>query len=263
MRKMIVTCECGQRMQAPRSAMGKRGMCPSCGRTFTISPENTTVAPPRNHVLGAKPSWWKGRNDPPEDAKRRFGEAVDLYYGQRYAEALAIFNALAQEFPGNPDIENGRSRCMSALKKRPAIGQTLSLPNKGSFDKETVKRVVLDKMLNATQDDVQLEAAKLAAQILGLVDGQPLDKPEQAVATHDESPQTTGSDKQKPAQAGSHSQMDSAPAGGADDGKMRASDVDTDEAVPVEDEGRETEEANLGEETNAGGKHKSGKTAER
>jgi len=144
MRKMIVTCECGQRMQAPRSAMGKRGMCPSCGRTFIISPENATVAPPRNHVLGAKPSWWKGRNDPPEDAKRRFGQAVDLYYGQHYAEALAIFNALAQEFPGNPDIENGRSRCMSALKKRPAIGRTLSLPNKGAFDEETVKQVVLD-----------------------------------------------------------------------------------------------------------------------
>ncbi|MBI5094671.1 MAG: hypothetical protein HZB26_19825 [Candidatus Hydrogenedentes bacterium] len=173
MRKLVVTCQCGQRMQVPRSAVGKTGMCPTCGQTVVITTDNTRPVTPtlQGRLFGLKnTSWWRGASEPPEDAKRRFGQAVDLYCTQRYAEALAIFNSLAKQFPGNPDIENGRAQCIAALKRPPA----LALEHKSGsntpakLDETTVKDIVLDKLIRGSSESVQLQAAELACRMLGL-----------------------------------------------------------------------------------------------
>lgn len=173
MRKLVVTCQCGQRMQVPRSAIGKTGMCPTCGQAVVISNDNSrpVAETQRGRLFGLKnTSWWRGSAEPPEDAKRRFGQAVDLYCTQRYAEALAIFNSLAKQFPGNPDIENGRAQCIAALKRPPA----LALENKAGagaeakLDEPTVRNVVLDKLTRGSTEAVQLQAAELACKMLGL-----------------------------------------------------------------------------------------------
>ncbi|MDX9971888.1 MAG: hypothetical protein RBU21_02750 [FCB group bacterium] len=183
MRKLIVTCQCGQRMQVPRSAVGKTGLCPTCGQIVTIGNENASATPPPKaggRPLHARQVWWEGRNNPPEDAKRKFGEAVDLYYAGRYGEALAIFDGLAKQFPGNPDIENGRQQCLSALRRPPAALEdnthgappqappSSREPLQGSFDEDTVRRVIVEKMLYGGTEAVQLQAAELAARLLGM-----------------------------------------------------------------------------------------------
>ena len=121
-------------------------------------------------------TWWRGGGKANDDAKRRFGEAVDLYYSGRFAEALAIFNGLARDFPQNPDIQNGRIQCERALK-RPGAGRRLALEDKSEklkdavLDKETVKRIVLEKLVAGSSDAIQLQAAAIAAKILGMYDG--------------------------------------------------------------------------------------------
>lgn len=180
MRKLILTCDqCGQRMQVPRSAIGRMGMCPTCGTTIKIRSTNTeTTGAPKNSLLsGSRSSWWRGSGaQPTEDAKRKFGEAVDLYYTGRYAESLAIFDSLIQQFPGNPDIENGRLQCLNALRKG---NRTYALDDKsggggggvyasGDLDEKTIRRIVTDKMLRGESEAVQLQAADIAARLLGL-----------------------------------------------------------------------------------------------
>lgn len=182
MRKLIVTCECGQRMQVPRSAIGRQGICPGCGRAVAITADNTSAIPTNKGGKffggGGTGTFWGrmtggrgagGGPEPTEEAKRRFGEAVDLYHQQRYAEALAIFNALAKQFPGNPNIETGREQCLNALKRPSALpGSTVKLLEGAKLDEETVKRVVLEKMLSGATDAIQLQAAELATRILGI-----------------------------------------------------------------------------------------------
>lgn len=191
MRKLIVTCQCGQRMQVPRSAVGKTGMCPTCGQTVTITNDNAVSTPPPgqsgSRPLHAKQVWWQGRGAPPEEAKRRFGEAVDLYYNGRYAEAMAVFDALAKQFPGNSDIENGRTQCMTALR-RPKMqledrtggmsSMMSSALHEGRLDRETVRLVILEKMLHGATETIQLQAAELAARLLGMFPDGPLPEEE-------------------------------------------------------------------------------------
>jgi hypothetical protein len=160
-------------MQVPRSAIGKTGMCPTCGQTVLITADNTRpVTPPqRGRLFGLKnTSWWRGAAEPPEDSKRRFGQAVDLYCSQRYAEALAIFNSLAKQFPGNPDIENGRAQCINALKRPPALAlEDKSSPRPDArLEESTVKEIVLEKLINGSNETIQLQAAELACRMLGL-----------------------------------------------------------------------------------------------
>ena len=201
MRKLVLTCDsCGQRMQVPRSAIGRTGMCPSCGATIKIRAHNTTTTSPakRGGMLSGGGNWWRGSGtQPTEDAKRKFGEAVDLFYGGRYAESLAIFDALVQQFPGNPDIENGRQQCLQALRKpqqtfaledntgRPNVGggnsafSGISAGREGRLDKETVRRIVIEKMLRSPNEAVQLQAADLAARLLGMIEAEEEDKDEE------------------------------------------------------------------------------------
>jgi hypothetical protein len=172
MRKLLVTCECGQQMQVPRSAVGKMGKCPTCGATTRITNNNTRPLPgPRGRTF-AKQNWsGEAQNEPPGEAKQRFGQAVDAYYAQRYAEALAIFDALAKEFPGNPDIEHGRAQVVRAMRRPtlppPGPGRA---PTDADLNEGVIRRIVLEKLLYSNADAVQLQAADIAAKLLGLYD---------------------------------------------------------------------------------------------
>ncbi len=127
MQRLIVTCACGERIQVPRSALGRTGLCPACERPVAITSQNAMPARTQATVIPAPaPASWpdgRGSSSPTEDAKRRFAEAVDLYFKQRYAEALTVFETLAGSFPGNEDIERGRGLCINALRRT----QTLAL----------------------------------------------------------------------------------------------------------------------------------------
>lgn len=176
MRKLMVTCgTCGRRMQAPRSAIGRSGLCPFCGATVPITADSASPEPPApKRGLFGSGSWWRGQGQQPtEDAKRKFGEAVDLYYSGKYAESMAIFTDLAKVYPDNPDIQNGHAQCMRALRRPPAR-RHLALEDKGArlenavLDEDTVKRVVLEKLLAGDTESTQLQAAELACRILGM-----------------------------------------------------------------------------------------------
>jgi len=175
MRKLIVTCRCGQRMQVPRSAIGKTGVCPACGQRVRVTARNAVPQSARRKpgFIEGRSSWWRGQEEPSEEAKQRFGEAVDLYYAKRYAEALAIFDVLARQYPGNPVVERGRSQCLNAMERSslPPLAQGHLLPeSQKELNPDTVKDVILDRMINGAQDEIRLKAAELACKILGLFD---------------------------------------------------------------------------------------------
>ena len=193
MRKLLVRCTCGQEMQVPRSAFGKSGMCSSCGSTVRIGSDNTRPFAPANPagrgtagaMGGAGRAFnWRRIAGPSEGAKQQFGKAVDLYTSHRYAEALAIFDSLAREFPDNPEIDQARRQCLSAMNR-----STLPPPVEpvgtaaGKLDEHTVKQVLLTKMLRGATDSIQLQAAELAARMLGMLPD-PLPKKKPGTATH-------------------------------------------------------------------------------
>ncbi|MCP4641827.1 MAG: hypothetical protein GY851_15395 [bacterium] len=132
MRRLIVTCECGERMKVPRSAIGKTGMCPTCGRRLRISNDNSHSAASASRVREPvrTASTEGGRGGPggfgaaTPDAKERFGKAVDLYFCKRYGEALAILSSLVRQLPDDPDVECARTLCLKALR----IPTRLALP---------------------------------------------------------------------------------------------------------------------------------------
>jgi predicted Zn-dependent protease len=127
-------------------------------------------APASGESSVVRESRWPRRPSLSEEAKERFGKAVDLYNNQQYAEALAIFDSFVYQFPGNPEIEQARAQCLSALKRgRIALPETMArAPGETKLDETAVKRIILEKMLYDSSGTVQLEAAKLAAEILGL-----------------------------------------------------------------------------------------------
>jgi len=176
MRKLLVRCSCGQEMQVPRSAFGKSGMCSSCGSTVRIGSDNTRPFGPTPTAGGRGANYGGGRTfnwrriaGPSEEAKQQFGKAVDLYTSHRYAEALAIFDSLAREFPDNPEIEQARKQCLRAMNRT-----TLPPPAEphvagGKLDESTIRQVLLTKMLHGATDSIQLQAAELAARLLGML----------------------------------------------------------------------------------------------
>ena len=183
MRKLLVTCECGQQMQVPRSALGKMGMCPTCGKTTRISSENTSALPARSKKMKTKaagserpsrPSFQSsGSAAPHEDAKQRFGLAVDHYYAGRYGQALAVFDGLLKEFPDDSEIDRGREQCLAAIRGAKisgllAHGEADPSPDVSMLNEGTVRRIVLEKLVGGSSDEVQLQAAELASKLLRL-----------------------------------------------------------------------------------------------
>ena len=200
MRKLIVTCECGQRLRVPYSALGKTGVCVTCGRTIQIMSGNTRREgfTQRGDSSVLRETQWPRRTILSEEDKQRFGKAVDLYAKQQYAEALAIFDAFLEQYPGNPEIEEARNQCLRALK-RPRLGaphhDVPRLAGDASLNADTVKRVVLEKMLYDTSGATQIEAARLACRILGLF-GQ--DSRDKATPAPDEKPSDTQAGESAP-----------------------------------------------------------------
>ncbi len=194
MRVLVVTCECGERMKAPAWALGKRGVCPECGAKFRVTKNNTEGAPVQQSVRRrreAAPGRFedfaptrtssKPKARSPE-AKERFARAADLYFNKKYAQALAIFLSLGEDLPGSPEIEQARGLCMKALQAPPpmlpapeqALEADLARVSDADLDQSTVKKLILDKMLNSPSEMVQLRAAELASRLVGL-DGAPTD----------------------------------------------------------------------------------------
>ncbi len=183
MRKLIVTCDCGQRLQVPYSALGRTGTCTTCGRTLQILPENARreSAHTYREAMTLRESRWQRMSTVSEDIRQLFGKAVDLYNQQHYAEALAILDSFAQRFPGNPDIEQARSQCIDALRRHRLAGPApASSTNGAKLDEETVKRIILEKLIYGGAPAVQLQAAEIACRILGLFkndDHKPAEEP--------------------------------------------------------------------------------------
>ena len=207
MRRLMVQCTCGERIQVPHSALGKAGLCPACGSTVNISKDNatpyrgTTASPPRSGAAPADRGWSVGNaaQNTPGDIRRRFAEGVDLYFAKRYSEALVIFNALSAVLPHDADIQMGQTMCLDALRKITPLG----LAHEGPFgrlpapddapdrvdsilhgptptlDRDFFKRFLFDKMLHGHGDVVQMRAAELAAKMFGFLDS---GTPEEAAA---------------------------------------------------------------------------------
>jgi predicted Zn-dependent protease len=152
-------------------------------------------APASGESSVVRESRWPRRPSLSEEAKERFGKAVDLYNNQRYAEALAIFDSFVYQFPGNPEIEQARAQCLSALKRgRIALPETMArAASDAKLEEAVIKRIILEKMLYDSSGAVQLEAAKLAAEILGLTS---TNSREKAISPVETSPEGTSSEAQ-------------------------------------------------------------------
>lgn len=206
MRRLVVQCTCGERIQVPHSALGKAGLCPSCGATIYISKDNATPyrgtsASPSRPGAPQQDNGWSGGvgSNAPEEIRRRFAEGVDLYFAKRYSEALVIFNHLAAAMPHDADIQMGQTMCLNALRKISPLGLgtdrgfgQLPAPEDArdrldnimngpmpTIDLDFFKRFLFDKMLHGQGDDVQMRAAELAAKMLGFLDTA---KPDQEAA---------------------------------------------------------------------------------
>jgi hypothetical protein len=178
-------------MKMPRSAIGKKGMCPTCGRTLSISSSSTSQdyvrKTERPTISSGQSTAWDGPGlSTEQDVKQAFGRAADLFCEGRYGEALVIFDALAQKYPGNPDIENAREQCLASRKKGP-----ISLPGpEGSYSQDagTLRQQVQDKLVekmhHGRTEAVQLKAAELLGKMLGFFEHDPTQGSGQAAPDH-------------------------------------------------------------------------------
>lgn len=202
MRRLMVICLCGERIQVPRSAIGKKGLCPACGRVIAIAADSAVPlrSQPQTKAAPAQGTWHTESAGPPtEEAKRRFAEAVDLYFSQRYAESLAVFAALAAQYPAHPEIETAQAMCLGALRRslvpalehKPAAAHARAegdapfrttdevVPRAARRQKapedllneRSLGKFLLEKMLHGSSEGVQLRAAELAVKVFGYMQG--------------------------------------------------------------------------------------------
>ena len=174
--KLSLGCTCGETMVVPVSVLGKTGLCPFCGTEILITTRNTHAymgrTQPKTTVQSSEGSGlleqWSNRkrDDGHEVAWRKFAEAVDLYNAGRFAEALTLLGALKEQFPENPHVLQAEVECGRAL----AQSRKRILENGANeLTPELVHRVILDKMLHGSSESVQLEAAMLAAKLMGML----------------------------------------------------------------------------------------------
>jgi hypothetical protein len=166
MSKLMLICECGQEMTVPDSALGRRGLCPECGKELLIGDKNTMPWQPRARRPPApRPA---APAQAPEQAWRRFAEAVDLYSANRFAEALAVLNQLRIEFPEDQSIQDAQRQCMDALERLAVPAPDAAAMEEAELSPDLVRKVILDKMLRGKTEAVQLQAAELAARLMGM-----------------------------------------------------------------------------------------------
>jgi hypothetical protein len=162
-------------------AMGKVGLCPYCKNKNRISPSNSQPEGMGDYVSsGTEGPGGQGAPNAMQAHIEQFARAVDLFNRAYYAEALAIFDALAAALPDNSDVLFARRQCVEAIKRPrleapdpsssgPRITGTQTA--EGDLDEQTVKRIVREKLLagGTKSDEVQLKAAEIAAALLGMM----------------------------------------------------------------------------------------------
>lgn len=180
-------------MSVPESAIGRNGLCPACGAEIAITREKAQAAAATG-VSSAQPRRGGGLlarrnalqvshdNGNREEAWRKFASAVDLYNGRRYAEAMTLLNALQQAYPGNPSINAAQQQCAEALKEAasPVFNYGGAQISEEVLSEDLVKGVILKKMLQGSTEEIQLQAAELAARVLGLIETAPRPEPPNA-----------------------------------------------------------------------------------
>lgn len=182
MRKLLVTCMCGERIQVPRSALGRTGLCPSCGRALKITADNASPmqaanvsAVPSNDVRVPAPE------SDIEDAQLTFGKAVDHYYAGEIAQALVLFNRLCTLYPDREEIVRARSLCIESIRQAtplpPQPAQQLlqsaedddaKVTRPHELTSTTVRNFILHKMIHAETELARIQAAELAGRMVGL-----------------------------------------------------------------------------------------------
>jgi len=179
MQRYSLTCACGEQMLVPESAIGRKGMCPACGADVSLDRSKLQrYAPPavareRSGGLLRRNQHQKAvaNNEPREESWRKFAHAVDLYNQRRYAEALTLLSALQQAYPGNASIDAAQAQCAEALREAtsPTLGYDGRAVDEQVLNEDLVRSVVLNKLLNGTTEAIQLQAAELAARMLGML----------------------------------------------------------------------------------------------
>lgn len=182
MRKLLVTCMCGERIQVPRSALGRTGLCPSCGRALKISSDN--AAPMQSGNASATPHEnvrIPGPETTVEDAQLTFGKAVDHYYAGEIAQALVLFSRLRTLYPDREEIVRARTLCANAIRHATPLPpqpstQLLEASNAdepspdeaADLTPATIRKFILHKMLHGETELAQIQAAELAGRMVGL-----------------------------------------------------------------------------------------------
>lgn len=180
MKKRTLTCECGQDMLVPESALGRTGLCPACGNAIEITEQNTQpweeVRPSAKRASGGLLALRdrhkvEVNNATREASWRKFAEAVDLYNSRRFAEALTLLNQLEEAFPGNLHIAEARDQCVEALEEGMAERKEYDgrPVQSNALNSDLVQALILDKMMRGATEEVQLQAAELAARMLGML----------------------------------------------------------------------------------------------
>lgn len=189
MQRLIVVCQCGERIRVPRNAIGRTGLCPGCGRRLRVRSDNTVPFRPATYGFDrpARNTQRQAAHEAPllpqvayprpaESDKLLFGKGVDLYISGKYGEALALFSSLLQRHPDNEDIYTARQLCAKGLRALPFEHRNLRPERLGEpqrLDAKFVHSFVLNMMMNGASENVQLQAAELACRILGMIEHHP------------------------------------------------------------------------------------------
>jgi hypothetical protein len=175
MRKLIVSCMCGERIQVPRSALGRTGLCPGCGRSLKITPDNAVPLADPQPDPGVKIA---APDTAEMDAKLTFGKAVDHYYAGEVAQALVLFTRLLAVHPDSDEIQRARTLCADTIRRakplppkaHPLIEhKPAAVEEFDNLTSAAVRKFILDKMLHGETETAQLHAAELAGKMVGLI----------------------------------------------------------------------------------------------
>jgi len=187
MRKLLVTCMCGERIQVPRSALGRTGLCPSCGRAIKITTDNASpMQAPNASALTDADVKIPAPETAAEDAQLTFGKAVDHYYAGEVAQALVLLTRLSGRYPERDEIARARKLCAEAIRtatplppqpSTPAIGYTEANDSTPTDENEltttAVRKFIIHKMHHAETELAQIQAAELAGRMVGLFPDEP------------------------------------------------------------------------------------------
>jgi len=194
MRKLLVTCMCGERIQVPRSALGRTGLCPSCDRALKISTDNASPMQSANaSANGDENIRIPTQEVTDDDAKLTFGKAVDHYYAGELAQALVLLSRLTEVYPHREEIMRARALCTNAIRQATPLppqptthlleseNEEDSMPTDSrELNSDSVRKFILHKMLHGETELAQIQAAELAGRMVGLFRDEQSDELQQA-----------------------------------------------------------------------------------